>query len=170
MNAAGLRREIALTRLPEVDVILQRSGFADRAAEFARRCQIAARSTARYAGLLAAHQCGFDLWEFACERARGQSADHFYADLGLYYTRLRCLGVLSDSDDLLRAFEAASRNASPGFRRPVTGEARDDNEADALPTLWVSGFDPYRLEGSDPTSLWHANPSGAAALALALTC
>lgn len=164
MNAAGLRRELALARLPEVDAILERSGFADLAVELSRRCQIAAQSPARYVGLLSAQQCGAELWAFACEQACGQSGDRFFADLGLYYTRLRCQACLGNSDDLLRAFEAASRNGGPVFRLPPGRNFHA--ESDALPALWISGFDPYRLEESEPASLWHANPSGAAALAL----
>lgn len=109
------------------------------------------------AGALGGRRDGAELFRAAQEYMRSPGGAAAWADLPLYWTRLRMAAVLRGryGEDHAAAFEETSRNfgAGPGLA--------------AAARVLITGFDPYRLREDDETSPANSNPSGAAVLALA---
>ncbi|GAA1104498.1 pyroglutamyl peptidase [Nocardiopsis composta] len=145
--------------------ILRRSGFADRADDFAR--ELCAAPDLDAAGA-AVREHGERLWRDAVRRVQADSAAEGELSAGddrpLYWARLGMTSALRrwEPSFELGAGERAGLLAELERRsRGQSGTGFDGADRDALRVV-VTGFDPFRLDND----IRQANPSGAAALAL----
>ncbi|WP_017593138.1 hypothetical protein [Nocardiopsis potens] len=144
--------------------ILRRSGFADRADDFARALCAAPNEKAARA---AVRVHGERLWRDAVHRVRSGTAAEGELSAGddrpLYWARLGMTSALRRWEP---SFDLAAEERTEllaELERRSRGQSGMDFGADEdVLRVVVTGFDPFRLDND----IRQANPSGAAALAL----